>query len=84
MSLAKRRRKVTLNIDLAADLTGFGSASRPTAAHHRLLGYYSSPLMLGPPPSELLLEWVVHCYTEEEAELVSRLPPLGLRTAARG
>jgi Pyruvate/2-oxoacid:ferredoxin oxidoreductase delta subunit len=44
--------------------------------------HYASPLLLGPPPSETLLELVVHMFTEEEAQLVQHLPPLRLRTAA--
>ena len=74
---------VKLNIDLNAKMTGFESATVPTAAHHRILKYYASPLLLGPEPSEDLLAMVMHMYSVEEAELVKYLPPLCPRTAAK-
>ncbi len=51
MSAAKTgssKRKVRLDIDLHADLTGFGSARSVTPAHRRLARSYSSPLIFGP------------------------------------
>jgi electron transport complex protein RnfB len=75
-------RTVTLNIDLMADLTGFGSATRLTEAHHRIAGHFASPLLYGPPLSEGLLAWVMHMFTEDEADLAQHLPPLWPRTAA--
>jgi Pyruvate/2-oxoacid:ferredoxin oxidoreductase delta subunit len=76
-------KKVTLNFDLGARVMGFESASFPTAAHHRLVKIYSSPLLLGPDPSEDLLAIVMHMYSAEEAELAQHLPPLRPRTAEK-
>jgi len=60
----------------------FRSARAVTSAHQRLARSYSSPLLSGPPRSELLLELVAHLYTEEEAALAQHLPPLRPRSAA--
>lgn len=81
MEADKRKTKtVTLNVDLNAVLTGFSSARIATAAHHRIMKHYASPLLLGPPPSDDLLELVMHIFTEDEADLVQHLPPLRPRT----
>jgi Pyruvate/2-oxoacid:ferredoxin oxidoreductase delta subunit len=74
---------VKLNVDVSAAAAGFGSASVATSAHHRIVKSYSSPLLLGPPPSGDLLELVMHMYTAEEAELVQHLPPLRPRPAEK-
>ncbi len=76
-----KKRIIELNIDLGAVITGFGTAQKPTPAHHRIVKHYSSPLLLGPPRSELLLEMIMHMFTEDEADLVQYLPPLWPRTA---
>jgi ferredoxin len=78
-----KTRTLKLNFDLLGAMTGFGSASRATPAHHRVMKYYASPLLMGPPPSDGLLEIVTHMFTEEEVELVAFLPPLRPRTAAK-
>ncbi len=75
-------RTLTLDIDVMADLTGFGSATRETPAHRRIAKHYASPLLMGPPLSDALIAWVMHMFTEQEAELVQHLPPLWPRTAA--
>lgn len=77
------RKIITLNFDLHAGLTGFASAKSVTSAHHRIMKNYASPLLLGPDPSEKLLEMVMHMFTEEEAEVVQHLPPLRPRTAEK-
>lgn len=46
----KKKRRVSLDLDLSADVAGFGSARSPTAAHHRIVRHYASPLLAGPPP----------------------------------
>ncbi len=74
-------RPIMLNLDLNAALLGFGSARAATPAHHRIARHYASPLLFGPPPSDALLEWVMHLYTDEEAEMVQHLPPLRARRA---
>jgi Pyruvate/2-oxoacid:ferredoxin oxidoreductase delta subunit len=79
--LPRKPRTVKLDVDLGASLEGFGSSTRATDAHRRIVRNYASPLLLGPPASETLLELVVHLYTDEEAELVANLPPLRMRTA---
>ncbi len=79
----KKKFKVRLDVDLNAILTGYDSAQHPTSAHHRLVKYYSSPLFFGPPPSEDLLELLVHIFTEDEADLVQHLPPFRPRTAEK-
>lgn len=53
-----------------------------TEAHRRLMSRYASPLLLGPEPSETLLELMGHLFTEEEAQAAQHLPPLIPRTAA--
>jgi Pyruvate/2-oxoacid:ferredoxin oxidoreductase delta subunit len=60
----------------------FAAASVVTPAHRRITRTFSSPLLGGPPYSELLEEISAHLFTEEEAELVQHLPPLRPRTAA--
>jgi Pyruvate/2-oxoacid:ferredoxin oxidoreductase delta subunit len=74
-------RTVDLGIDLAASVVGFGSAQHVTGAHRRIMRRLASPLLGGPPPSEDLLEIVLHLFTEEEAELVQHLPIFVPRTA---
>jgi Pyruvate/2-oxoacid:ferredoxin oxidoreductase delta subunit len=66
-----------------ADVTGFGAASRPTPAHQQIMKHFASPLLLGPPPSVVLLEMVTHMFTDDEAELAALLPPLRPRTAEK-
>ena len=78
-----RRKRVQINVDLDANLSGFGSARAPSDAHHRLVRHYASPLLIGPPRSDDLLALVMHIYTDDEAEVVQHLPPLRPRTAAR-
>ena len=82
---ARRRRTklVTLNVDIAADFAGFGSAQRVTDAHRRVAKHYASPWLLGPPPSEKLLELMAHVFTDDEADVVQHLPPLRPRSAAQ-
>jgi Pyruvate/2-oxoacid:ferredoxin oxidoreductase delta subunit len=79
----KKVRTLKLDFDLGAAMTGFGSATRPTPAHHTIMKHYSSPLLMGPPPSDMLLEIVMHMFTDEEAEFAALLPPLRPRTAAK-
>ena len=79
----RKKRTISLDVDLHADLTGFGSAQRPTDDHHKVAKHYSSPLLSGPPQSESLLEFVTHTFTDEEASLVAHIPPLRSRTAKR-
>jgi len=83
MTTERNIRKIALNLDLSAVVAGFESAQRATPAHHIVARHYSSPLLLGPPTSELLLELVMHMFTEEEAELVQYLKPLRPRTAVQ-
>jgi electron transport complex protein RnfB len=84
MEVDKRgMQTVTLNVDLNAVLTGFESARIATPAHHRIMKHYASPLLLGPSPSDDLLELVVHLFTEDEADLVQHLPPLRPRSAKK-
>jgi H+/Na+-translocating ferredoxin:NAD+ oxidoreductase subunit B len=78
----KKKRRVSLDLDLRADVVGFGSARSPTAAHHQIVRHYASPLLAGPPPQSELLELIQHLYTANEADLVQHLPPLRPRTAA--
>ena len=82
MASTSKTRTLTLDIDLMADLTGFGSATRETEAHRRIVKHFASPLLYGPPPSDGLAAWVMHMFTEDEADLVQHLPPLWPRTAA--
>jgi ferredoxin len=82
--MAKSKRKiVTLNVDLNADMSGFKSAKEITKAHRKIAGYFASPLLLGPPLTDDLLEIVLHMFTEDEADLVQYLPPLRARTAEK-
>lgn len=74
---------VELHFDVRGAVLGYGSAREATPAHQRIMRHYASPLLFGPPPSPLLLEWVTHLYTDEEAELVQYLPPLRTRSAAQ-
>ncbi len=75
------RKKIILNLDLNARAAGFDSADIPTEAHHRIAKNYSSPLLLGPPRTEHLLEMVMHMFSEEDAELVQYLKPMRPKTA---
>lgn len=72
----KKTRKITLEVDLNAKLTGFESAKAPTRAHRRVMRNYSSPLLLGPPPGEKLLAMVTHMFSDEEADVAQHLRPL--------
>jgi len=83
MTMVEQRKsnKVTIHIDLAADVTGFGVAGTVTAAHRVLQKKFSSPWLLGPPASDLLLELICHMFTEDEAEIVQHLPLLRMRDA---
>lgn len=53
-----------------------------TDAHLALARTYASPLMVGPPMSDQLIELIRHMYTEEEAEVVQHIRPMRPRTAA--
>ena len=77
----KQKKTIELNIDLYPQAVGFDTATHPTAAHHKIMKRFASPLMAGPPPSDLLLEWVLHMFSDEEADLVVHLPILRPRTA---
>jgi electron transport complex protein RnfB len=79
----RKQRTVALNVDLHAEMTGFGAAKTITPAHRLIAKHYSSPLLLGPPVKDDLLEMVGHMFTEEEADLVQHLPPLRPRTAEK-
>jgi H+/Na+-translocating ferredoxin:NAD+ oxidoreductase subunit B len=79
--MTDKRRKTT--VVLNTDLTGFNSAKTDTPAHHIIMKRFASPLLGGPPPSDDLLEMVVHMFTEDEAFLVRHLPLLWARTAAK-
>ncbi len=81
MPKKKTRKKIVLNLDMNARAAGFDSATHPTAAHRKIAKHYSSPLIMGPPNNELLLEMVTHMFTEEDAELVQYLKPLRPKTA---
>lgn len=56
--------------------------SHVSKAHLAIARAYSSPILLGPPMSEPLVELVVHMYTEDEADVVQHIKPLRPRTAA--
>ncbi len=77
------QKTINLNIDIHAELTGFGSAKNATSAHHKILKHYCSPFLFGPPKSDDMLELVTHMYTEDEADLVQHLPPLRPRTSEK-
>jgi len=81
--MAKKRKTVRLDLDVAPAAAGFGSASAPTPAHHRIMKHFASPFLLGPPPSEDLLALMMHMFTAEEAEVAQHLPPLRPRTAEK-
>ena len=59
------------------------SAANPGAspAYLNMVEYYSRTTVLGPPPSQKLLEFVLHLYAPEEAEIVQFLPLIRGRTA---
>lgn len=59
----------------------FVAASVVTPAHRRVTKSFGSPLLGGPPYSELLEEISAHLFTEDEAALVQHLLPLRPRTA---
>jgi len=80
-STGKKKRRIRLDVDLEARLTGFDTAKSPTKAHRRLMKNYSSVFLLGPPPGNDLLELMAHMFNEEEAEAAQHLPPLRPRTA---
>ncbi len=77
------KKTISLNIDLNAALTGFGSARIATPAHHRIVKHFASPLFFGPPVSDDLLAIVMHMFTEDEADLVQHLPPLRPRSTEK-
>ncbi len=81
--LKKKKYKVSLDIDLAAEIEGFASAKSATKAHHRIMRNLSSTIFVGPPPSDDLLELVLHLFTEDEADLVQHIPPMRPRTAEK-
>ncbi|MDP8256021.1 MAG: 4Fe-4S binding protein [Candidatus Alcyoniella australis] len=84
MTLQKQGpRTIRLDVDAAARTIGFNTASSPTQAHLRLARYYSSPLLMGPPRSELLLQMLAQMFDENEADLVQHLPPLRPRSAQK-
>lgn len=72
----KKTYNVRLDVDINAKLTGFDSAKSPGRAHHGLMKNFSSPLLLGPPPSDELLELMTHVFTEDEADAAQHLLPL--------
>lgn len=74
---------IPINIDIHAKVTGFDSARTATPAHHRIMKHYASPVMLGPAPSDDLLEMMMLMFTEDEADLAQHLPPLRPRTAQK-
>jgi electron transport complex protein RnfB len=81
MTTESNHRIIPLQVDVGAAALGFGSARSVTPAHRRIMKHYTSPFLMGPPPSDTLLELIAHLYTEEEAELAQHLPPLRGRTA---
>ena len=83
MELPEKRKTISINVDLNAVLTGFDSARVATPAHHRIVKHYASPLLLGPSPSDDLLELVMHMFTEDEADLVQHLLPMRPRSAKK-
>lgn len=74
---------ILLNLSLDSAPSGFKSARSPAPSHFRIMKHFSSPLLLGPAPSEKLLALVLHLFSEEEAELAQHLEPLRPRTAER-
>ncbi|MFC1849864.1 ATP-binding protein [candidate division CSSED10-310 bacterium] len=83
MSAKKQTKTITLNIDLRAKLTGFDSARTATPAHYRIMKRLCSPLLMGPPPSDGILELVMHIFTEDEADVAQYLPIYRPRTAQK-
>jgi len=53
-----------------------------SAAHRAVAKKLSSPLVMGPPICDELIEFVTHTFTEEEAEVVRHLGPVRGRSAA--
>jgi Pyruvate/2-oxoacid:ferredoxin oxidoreductase delta subunit len=54
----------------------------PTGAHMVLARTYSSPVLLGPPVSDTLIELICHMFTDDEADVVQYMRPMRPRTAA--
>ncbi len=52
-----------------------------TPAHLKIVEFYSQKILIGPPPSQELLELIVHLYTPEEAEIAQYLPLIYGKTA---
>jgi len=80
-----QKRTVSLNqsLDSEPKASAFRGARSPSPPHFRIMSHFSSPLLLGPAPSEKLLALVLHLFTEEEADLVQHLHPLRPRSAAQ-
>lgn len=78
-----RKKKAGQTIVIDTQIGGYATAGRPTAAHHKIMARYASPLLNGPPKSDDLMEFVCHMFTEEEAELVRHLPIFRPRTAEK-
>ena len=76
-------KTVSLHLSLGSTAAGFKSAGSPSAAHFRVMRHFSSPLLLGPEPSEKLLSLIMHLFSGEEAELVQHLGPLRPRSARK-
>jgi len=76
-------KTVLLNLSLEKASAGFKSAGSPTDAHFRVMRHFSSPLLLGPGPSEKLLSLIMHLFSDEEADLVQHLCPLRPRSARK-
>ena len=76
-------KTVPLNLSLGSPAAGFKSAGSPSSAHFGVMRHFSSPLLLGPEPSEKLLSLIMHLFSDEEAELVQHLGPLRPRSAAK-
>ncbi len=77
------KHNVSLNMKLSLSDVRFRGAKAPTGAHFKIMRHFSSPLLLGPSPSEGLLELITHLFSEEEAEIVQYLPPLRPRHARK-
>lgn len=76
-------KNIFVNIDLDGRVKGYENALIPVDAHHRLVKHYSSPLLLGPEPSDALLALVMHMFSAEEAELAQHLYPLRPKRAEK-
>lgn len=74
---------IEVNADLNAKLLGFDSAKRITRAHRRIMKSFCSPLLLGPPECEKMLELSAHMFTESEADAAQHLLPLLPLTAGQ-